>query len=124
MRPSTDRGSDLERDSDRWFRLGGEGLPTLSVPKSAYKDFKRRNARRASLRTFRPKELQIEWSEEVQTMNCLYSLTLPGYSWWGDEAIVEISCATWALAGGGELLYLRRVRGEWRVIAMQQTWIS
>jgi hypothetical protein len=58
------------------------------------------------------------------TMSCLYSLTLPGYSPSKSEAIVEITCGTWALSGGAELLYLRRVGETWRVVAKQQTWIS
>lgn len=124
MRPYTSKGSDMEPQPDRWWTLDRKRLRRLVVPKSALNDFKKRSGRRASLKAFRPTGLRIEWSEKTGTMNCLYSLTLPGYSWSKDEAIVEISCGTWALAGGGELLYLRRVGETWRVVAKQQTWIS
>ena len=124
MRPYTSKAGDVTPEPDRWWTLDRKKLPRLAVPESAITNLTARNARHASLRALRPKHLRIEWSDTMTTMNCLYSLTLPGYSRSGDEAIVEISCGTWALAGGGELLYLRRNRGTWRVVAKQQTWIS
>lgn len=119
---STDR--DVAPQSDRWHTLDGKTLSRVTIPTSTVSDFQIRNSRKASLRGFRPRHLRVEWSEKMETLSCLYALSLPGYSRSKDEAIVEISCRTWALAGGGELLYLRRERGTWRVVAKQQTWIS
>jgi hypothetical protein len=124
MRPYTSRGFDVTPQADRWRALDGQNLPPVVVPDSVVADFSARNRHRASLKAFRPKHLRIEWTEKMETMNCLYTLTLPGYSRSHDEAIVEISCGMWALAGGGELLYLKRTGNSWRVIAKQPTWIS
>ncbi|MHB0971532.1 MAG: hypothetical protein ACYC7A_20760 [Thermoanaerobaculia bacterium] len=124
MRPYTSKGVEVAPQPDRWWTLDRKRIGRLIVPPSAVEDFNVRNRRRASLKTFRPTSLRIEWSDAAGTLNCLYSVTLPGYSRSKDEAVVEISCGTWALAGGGELLYLRRTGGTWRVVAKQRTWIS
>lgn len=121
MRPYTSRGFDVHPQSDRWRALDEQNLPPVTVSDSLVADFTARNRRRASLKAFRPKHLRIEWTEQMEAMSCLYTLTLPGYSRSHDEAIVEISCGMWALAGGGELLYLRRTGNRWRGIAKQQT---
>jgi len=124
MRPYTAAGGELTLEADRWWTLDGRRAGPITVPQAAVNDFKTRNSVRVSLKAFRPRELRIEWSNRQWAMNCLYSLTRPGYSPSRDEAIVELSCGAAGFGGGGQLLYLRRVGGKWRVVAQQQTSIS
>lgn len=124
MRPNTVPFRDFAPRPDRWVTLDGQSRPHIDLPPSALADLRARNQRETPLTAFHPKQLRVEWSEKVGTLNCLYQLTLPGYSRSKNDAVVEISCATWALAGGGELLYLHRTDGRWRVVAKQQTWVS
>lgn len=124
VRPATAKAWDVVPAEDRWRAMDGRTLEPLLVPHSAVKDFGERNRRKASLKAFRPKHLRIEWSDTMETMRCLYTFTLPGYSLSRDAAVVEISCGMWALAGGGEVVYLKRIGGQWRAVAKQGTWIS
>jgi hypothetical protein len=58
------------------------------------------------------------------THGMVLSLSLPGYSPSRDEAVIEVSISGSPMSGGGELLYLRKENGAWRVVARQSTWIS
>jgi hypothetical protein len=115
---------DVSPLDDRWSTLDDRKLPPLLVPHSTIRDFHARALRRASLKGFRPRHLRLDWSETLGTLTVVYGLTLPGYSLARDAAVVEVSSHTYALAGGGELLYLRKIRNRWQVVAKQQTWIS
>jgi hypothetical protein len=127
LQPSTVRGAgaNAQPAAGRWRDLADRPIPGPGVPRSAVLDFQRRNAQRASLTRFRSQAARIIWTERAPSMGTvLYSLTLPGYSSSGDEALVEVSVADSPMSGGGQLVYLRRVGKVWRVIAKQGTWIS
>lgn len=111
---------------DRWRTLSGERVADLAVPEDVVRDFARRNQRAASLRDYEPTHLKVERTRDQigSPSSSILSLTLPGYSSDGEAAVVEVSVSTSGLSGGGELLFLRKIEGVWRVIARQQTWIS
>lgn len=115
----------LDPAPDRWYALSVERFARLDVPKHAVRDFQRRNKRAASLRDYKPKYLKVQPSKDLvgSPFSPILSLTLPGYSATGDTAVVEVSISVTGM-GGGQLLFLRKLKGEWRVIASQQTWIS
>jgi hypothetical protein len=119
------RRTNVEPQSLGWREVNGENISPPAVPRSAVLDFQHRNERRASLKRLHPNHVRIIWFEGERLIGrATYSLTLPGYSPDHDEALVEVSDVDSPMSGGGELVYLRKVGGVWRIIAKQRTWIS
>lgn len=116
------RKDPIQPQADRWYEPSGGKLPPMVVSHAILRDFTNRNQRHVSLSDYQPRDLKLSRTNEPDLP--LLSLTLPGYSPDCDSAIVEISIFTSGLSGGGELVYLRKVSGQWRVIAKQQRWIS
>ncbi|MEA2337663.1 MAG: hypothetical protein QOE82_1670, partial [Thermoanaerobaculia bacterium] len=106
LRPHTMRGAggDVQPAAGRWRAIAGSNVPVPGVPQSAVLDFQQRNAQRASLTRFRSQAASIIWTEKAPSFgSALYSLTLPGYSSNGDEALVEVSVVDSPMSGGGQL---------------------
>ena len=125
LRPSTLPGPPVEPAADHWRDVTGRALPASVVSGLPLRNFRERNRRRVSLSRFHSRDVRIEWRDGGQPIGAaLFSLTLPGYSWAHDVAIVEIGVVTSPMSGGGELVYLRKAGQVWRVVAKQRTWIS
>lgn len=52
------------------------------------------------------------------------SVSLPGYSPDGEIAVVYMSYYCGTLCGGGSYVYLRRVKGKWKVLVNFPGWVS
>jgi len=52
------------------------------------------------------------------------SVSIPGYSPDGEIAVVYIAHYCGSLCGGGSYLYLRRVKGDWKVLVDFPGWVS
>ncbi|GGA29484.1 hypothetical protein [Dyella nitratireducens] len=52
------------------------------------------------------------------------SVSLPGYSPDGEIAIVYMAHYCGSLCGGGSYVYLRRVKGKWKVLVDFPDWVS
>lgn len=123
VRPEEEVGSPA---ADWWFTLSGQPLPPLSVPPEAVREFADRNKRSASLKNYKPTNVDVErlTPQDGSRRPFVVSLTLPGYSANRDSAIVEVSISTSSVTGVGQLLFLRKINGQWQIVAKQRTWIT
>ena len=52
------------------------------------------------------------------------SVSIPGYSSDGEIAVVYVAHYCGTLCGGGSYVYLRRIKGEWKVLVDFPGWVS
>ena len=113
--------------ADGWLDASNRRLPPLRIPEEAVRGFRARNRERTTLERYDPRDLDVEWTADAMgslLSGAVLSLTLPGYSDSGDEALIELSIYGPSMSGGGELLLMRKTAGVWRVVARRPTWIS
>jgi hypothetical protein len=112
---------------DIWGDPSGQKIEGVLVPQSAVADLNRRNAESASLRHFRPRDFAFPFAENRDSTVRMVILSIPGYSLGRNAALVVVSdrCGDCVPFVGmtSEMVYLRKVAGEWRVVGEHARWI-
>jgi hypothetical protein len=113
-----------ETSETGWFSVSEKPAGPVRIDSALVKDFADRNRVKTSLASFTPRSLRVQRTLDLRHHRDAVGWSLPGYSPARDAAMVHVSLYSQPHGGGGQLIYLERTGGTWKVVAQRLTWIS